>query len=316
MTWKTLKIGGKAKGDIAKMVNQRFLETAGRWKNDELPKEKTELDKKKSQSDFSGQEFYFPASPPESFIFSYDGVHGDYFQELIAKSNEKFRGTKAEIPTGKKGEVKNMYGVKRMALISTIVNNPNLLNYNLMPITPTQSENLLKEGKLTNPTKNWEDLGLILYDTNGENRNESIALKEDIVRHQSGLRLKSGDLEKRLVIINAGAEPDGNMNYGVRPVIVPGITAVYPHDILSQNGQDHQFEYGLDGGLPSVSQVGKGKRILYMPRGNGNIGLLALYRFRDLNLDAWNWDLDYSYDSGRVNFAPQGRDSGSSVFGQ
>ena len=74
----------------------------------------------------------FPDSPTESFIMSYDGTHGDYFQELIIKVNAVYSGTKAEIPTidekGKPliGEVQNMYSIKRMALVSAIASNPNL----------------------------------------------------------------------------------------------------------------------------------------------------------------------------------------------
>ena len=30
----------------------------------------------------------FSKNPSESFIMSYDGIHGEYFQELISKVNE------------------------------------------------------------------------------------------------------------------------------------------------------------------------------------------------------------------------------------
>jgi len=246
----------------------------------------------------------YPDLPLESFIFSYDGPHKDYFQELIAKSNEKFKGTRAKIREGKRGEVKKMYMVRRMALVSTIVANPNLMNYDLLPITPMQSECLLKEGKLPHRKKYWEDLALLLYDTNGENQKEAQVLKEDIIRHKSDLDLSQSDLESRLVIVGAGAELDKNMRSGVRPIIIPGITLVYPHEILNRTEKSHIFDYGLDRGLPAVSEIGRGERDLIMPRGD-NIGLRVLFNDRNLVLGAWCMVLAPPYGCGRTNFVLQ-----------
>jgi hypothetical protein len=250
----------------------------------------------------SQQNVSFPDSPAESFIMSYDGPHGEYFQELIAKVNEKFHGTRAEIPTGTNGEIKNMYPIKRMALISTIYDNPNLQNQDFWPITPMQDEYLLKEGKLPHPNKYWEDLGLILYDMNGSNSKEAQALREEIVQHKSDLRLSESDLEEKLIIVNAGGEIDQNMPRGVRPIIVPNITQVYTHEILNKIGENHKFEYGLEGGLPRIDETGKGKRTIYMPNGN-DIGLRVLCRDWGLGLDAGFDYLAYSSGIGRVNFA-------------
>jgi len=244
----------------------------------------------------------FPDSPEESFIMSYDGPHEDYFQELISKVNERFSGTRAEIPAGTSGEVQNMYAVKRMALVSVIADNPSLQGQGFYPITPMQDESLLKAEKLPEPSRYWEDLALLLYDTNGENQKESEALKESIIQHRSDLGLSPDDLEKRLVVVNAGGVPDQDMNYGVKPIIVPGVTLVYPHEILNRTGENHKFEYGLDRGLPAVSEIGNGDRTLYMPSGD-NIGLCALYRNRVLDLDAGNRNLASSGVGGRVNFA-------------
>jgi len=290
------------------MPNPRFLQTAERWMNKDVPEVRTQRAKSTPKASNVGGVSY-PDLPTETHIFSYDGQHGQFFQELLAKSNERFRGTRAEIPTDKKGEVKNMYAAKRMALVSTISANPNLRNYGLLPITPMQDECLLKEGRLQDPSKYWEDLGLLLYDTssNGYNPKESAALKEDIARHRSELGLSQSDLEERLVVINAGGEPDSSMRFGVKPIIVPGITIVYPHEILNQTGKNHKFDYGLTKGLPSFSQVGNGKRTLYMPSETSDIGLRVLYRDGDLGLNAWDWVLADDFEFGRVNFAPQAR---------
>ena len=284
------------------MVNKRFLQTAERWMNKSAPTERVQPVAPTTPTPTSTQGVNFPDSPTESFIMSYDGPHGAYFQELIAKVNEKFSGTRAELPIGTSGEVQNMYAIKRMALVSTITNNPSLQSQGFYPITPMQDETLLKAGKLPNPSGYWEDLALLFYDTNGNNPQEAQALKEAISRHKTDLGLNQSDLEKRLVIVNPGAEVDSSMPHGVKPIIIPGVTQVYAHEILNRTGENHKFEYGLDRGLPAVSEIGNGNRTLYMPSGD-NIGLRVLYRYRDHVLVAGDGGLAYSDSDGRVNFA-------------
>ena len=283
------------------MVNKRFLQTAERWMNKDAPVERTAT-QPITPNPTAVQNASFPDSPSESFLMSYDGSHGDYFQELISKVNEKFNGTRAELPTGTSGEVQNMYAIKRMVLVSTIANNPTLQSQGFYPITPMQDESLLKAGKLPDPSKYWEDLALLLYDTNGNNSQEAQALKESIIQHRTDLGLSQSDLEKRLVVVSAGGEVDSDMPHGVKPIIIPGITQVYAHEILDKTGENHKFEYGLDRGLPAISEIGNGDRTLYMPSGD-NIGLRVLYRGRDLDLGARGGDLAYSDSGGRVNFA-------------
>ena len=256
-----------------------------------------------SQPVSSSQEVSFPDSPVESFLMSYDGDHGAYFQELISKVNEIYSGTMAELPTGTSGEVQNMYAIKRMALVSTIVNNSRLQGQGFYPITPMQNESLLKAGKLPNPGVYWEDLALLLYDTSGNNPKEAQALKEGIIQHRTDLGLSQSDLEKRLVIVSAGGEVDSSMPHGVKPIIIPGITQVYAHEILNKTGENHKFEYGLDKGLPAVSEIGSGSRTLYMPDETSDIGLRLLYRGGGHVLGARDDDLAYSNSGGRVNFA-------------
>ena len=236
------------------------------------------------------------------FMLRYD----DFGRELIKKSNELFQGTKAEIPIGKaQEEVPNMYILKRLALITAIYTNQQLKSTGLMPIAPLQSEQLLKQGKLPkDPKTYWEDLSLILYDRseNGENPKEAQALYESLKNHILDLRLSASDLESRLLIINSGIEKDQDMPHGVKPIVLPGFTQVYLHETLKRKG-DHKFEYGLEHGLPSISELGTGSRILCMPPENKDIGLKVLSRGRVLVLDAWYWNLVNSYSDGRVAFA-------------
>ena len=291
---------------INKMVNKRFLQTVERWKNSSLPAERNQQTKTTTKSPETNTNFSNNVS--DSFIFSYDGPHKDYFQELISKHNKVYSGTGAEIPAGSSGEIQG-HLVKRMGLITTIYNNSQLKSANLWPITPSQSEALLKDGKLTKPEDNWEDLGIVLYDRseNGENQKEAQALYESLKKHRQDLSLSQSDLENKLIIINAGAEVDLGMSHRVKPIILPGLTQVYQHEVLEKVGEDPDFDgYGLNGGLPLLNQLGSGSRTLYMPDETEDIGLRVLYRGRGLGLGAGGGGLASSNGNGRVNFARRG----------
>ncbi len=294
------------------MVNKRFLQTAERWKNKEVPAERTRQPAR-PRTKTSQPNTNFPASVDDSFLFSYDGPNKNFAQELITKNNELFGGTKAEIPYESpdfdSGEV-HANLIKRLGLITTIYNNPQLKSSNLYPITPAQSEALLKDGKLTNPGNNWEDLALVLYDRrqNGYNPREAQALYDSLRASRQDLRLSEGDLENRLIIVNAGLEKDSGSDYGVKPIVLPGLTQAYQHEVLEKVGKNPSFDgYGLNGGLPLLNQLEKGSRRLYMPDETEDIGLRVLYRVGGLSLNAWNRVLAGSNENGRVNFAPQGQ---------
>jgi hypothetical protein len=291
------------------MPNPRLIQTAERWMNKEVPivreKEKVVEPKNQEVSTSVG----FPDNVASSFILSYDGPHKDFAQELIAKSNEMFAGTSAEIPSGRTGEVEKMHILKRLGLITALHRNTQLRSTNLYPITPAQSEYLLMREKLTNPSNNWEDLALILYDhsESGENPQEANALYQEISKHRQDFGLSKSDLEKKLIVVNAGIKRADGMPYGVCPIVLPGLTQVYTHEVLDKVGEDLNFEgYGFKGGLPLIKQLEKGDRTLYLPDETENIGLRVLCRYRDLDLDAGDRGLSYADEAGRVSFAPQG----------
>jgi hypothetical protein len=280
------------------MVNPNLIKLAKRTGNGDLPKE--EIPKEEPKTTSPNPEFQEAYDPR---ILTFD----DYGRELIRKSNEIYSGTKAEIPLGSDNEeIDNMHILKRLALITTIYNNNQLRGQGLWPITPFQSEQLLKEGNLPKPEEYWEDLALILYDTQGTNQKEAQALYESLQRNKDQLGLSSSDLENRLLMVNAGLEIDSDMPNGVKPIVLPDLTKVYLHDTLQRTGEDHNFEYGLEYGLPSVSELGNGNRTLYMPSENENIGLRGLYRNGNLDLLAWYGVLAVSDSVGRVVIARQG----------
>ena len=120
---------------------------AERQRNSSLPVEKI-VTQPKSKNPVIVQNTNFPDLPSESFLMSYDGIHKDFFQELIKKNNQIYVGTEAEISMGDSGEVQG-HLIKRMGLISTIANDSSLRSAGFYPITATQSEYLLQAGKLT-----------------------------------------------------------------------------------------------------------------------------------------------------------------------
>ena len=203
--------------------------------------------------------------------------HDDFGKELIAKSNEIFKGTGVEIPQKDSlenpltGVVQKMNILKRAALTTTIYNN-SLIFSNTWPITPLQSEQLIKEGKHPNTKNTFEDLALILYDRTGTNPQEAEAIYQSIKQNSN---FSSSDLEKRMLIVHAGLEVDENMPNGVKPIVLPGLTRVYFPEVLNKQG-NYKFEYGSDQGLPKISELGTGVRTLCMPNKIENLGLRIL----------------------------------------
>ena len=239
--------------------------------------------------------------PKEVFILSNE----DFGKTLTAKVNEKYQG-KVKIPnirTNQEIPVGNI--VASSAYRSVIFENPELSKLGVYPVTPLESESLLQSNNLPSPRTSWTDLALLLYDVSnkGCNPKEAEALKESLTKYKSDLNLTDQDLEQRLLIINPGLELDTSFPLGVKLVVLPGLTKAYVHETLKQTGRNHKFSYGSDNGLPSVSELEKGSRNLYMPVETKDIGLRVLCRNRDLNLDAGNWGLDGSDEVGRVPFA-------------
>ena len=233
-------------------------------------------------------------NPEQVFIFKYD----DFGRALIAKVNERFRNTKAQVPTNLRPneEVPNMHILKRSTLVTVISENPELRNLNVYPVSPLESELLLQGRRLPKPAGDfWEDLGYLLYDHSekGINPKEAKSLYLD---------LSDSDLEERLLIINAGLDVDLDFPKGVKPRVIPGVTQVHSHPTLRRTGRDHRFNYGLENGLPSIQSLGNGSRTLWMPSQNEDIGLRVLCRSRGLNLDARDEGLVNSSENGRVTF--------------
>lgn len=253
-----------------------------------------------------------------AFILKYDS----YGREPISKSNESFKNTGAEISKGENKEAIG-YELQRLALTTTVYNDKQLQSCGFWPITPLESELFLKQNKLLIDIdkqsgekiylsqKNiayWECLALFLYGESGENPEEANSLYNSIKQHQKELGLSNLNLKEGLLVINAGLEKDSSMPHGVKPIILPGLTEVYIHPILQKIKSDREFkrtfEYGLEYGLPSINELGKGERELLcsLSYDQKSIGLRVLCRDHLSRLDVGYCHLVIGNPYGRITF--------------
>ncbi len=242
------------------------------------------------------------AIQPELFTLT----HGyDYDEEVLEKTKERFQGTGAAITMKEQGEAENMDLLRRLAITTTVYDDAHLRNINFYPLTLLQSEFFLKEGKFNTKNVVWEDLALLLFDTDGANKQEALALQQSIVDHRDIFKIKNDGKEK-LLVVNAGLEKDDAMLYGVKPIVLPGLTEVYAHPVLDYVGE-WRFTYGLDRGLPFPDGIGKdrnkGTRTLYMPSERHSLGLRPLFRYGAFALNGSMESLQVRGLEGRITFA-------------
>lgn len=239
-------------------------------------------------------------------------------RELIEASNERFKGTGAEIYSdGKKGEVRNADILQRLALLTTMYHNHELAlrKKNKCPISPRDSEFFLSRSMLPRKGNYDEDLALILFDIHGDGANpqEARALYESISHHISEIEpepphtleeeLKRGTLEKSLLVIDPGLEVDSNMPHGVRPIVLPQLTDVIMHSTLEMRGQ-YPFIRALEDGIPyPEGLLEKGNRTLSLPNQRGVLGLRILTRLGKTDLITRRKDLANKNPHGRITFA-------------
>lgn len=237
----------------------------------------------------------YPDKAEDIFALAYDGEHKDWSRELIIKSNEKFMNSGGYIPHRSTGLVEHFDMLQRSALVTTIANDPQLRSCNYWPITPMQSESAIADNTLPYYTKFCESLAFILHNTGKDlNTEEAHALKGSIADHRTELGLSKDDLKKRLVVVNAGLESAPDTFYGAKPVVIPGVTEVYPHKALNVRKNTYIFNHGLDRGFPSgntsqnKASNNSPKDRLYLAGGKGQYGLRVLKRFKDVKLDSSN----------------------------
>lgn len=225
----------------------------------------------------------------------------EFTKELAAKLNSRFKDNiNISLNPGKKGYVSNVHILKRLAISTTILYDTVLKSHGLSLITPLQSEEFLMQGLLPLQGKYLEDLALTLYIPRNyadletgkiANYIEALSMYESIKSSQDMLELNNSSIHETLIIINAGLKLDptsySSKGFGVKPVIIPGISEVYVHKTLScLKGQENGFSYGLEHGLPSSEDLErKGPRKINAPV-EDMFGLRVLFRnsHADLNI--------------------------------
>jgi len=226
----------------------------------------------------------------------------EFTEELTQKFIEKF-------PTLVRGQRRNSKVLHkfdildRLGIETVIYDDLNLQSARRFMITPLDSEILLQRHLL--PGRYREYLALLLYDrsSGGANEPHAEALYQDVKQYRSSLGLSVDDLNSRLLIQRAGLTYDGNMPYGVRPSILPGVTQIFTPEVLNSGHVPAEFTFniGIDHGLPhKFDYIRSSQRILRLPFA-GDTGLRVLTRLSDNNLDATVTDLRTN-KKGKITF--------------
>jgi hypothetical protein len=285
-----------------KAGNPRFLEMAARLGGGQIEKDTTPKREK--------LEMKFPLFPSYVFTLKND----EFGKELTAKLNERFKDTNAFINNMAFDTGKEYFGfnfVQRFGIITTLFEDANLRKFGYWPITPVQSEVLHLRRALPKNGNYPEALGLVYVPNldnssipNGYdyNQREADALRMQLDRYKEELGISYGDLRKTLLVVNPGLEKDRNFKTGVRPIVLPGVTRVYDSEAINRPGGNYSFEYGLENGVPSLTSMGNGERILKV---HNTQGLYSFYRCSDFSLRFDERELAHSLSDSRMTFAKQ-----------
>jgi hypothetical protein len=235
------------------MINPRLLKIAERLGSAELPnipQVTASLGNMGNTLDIGKHVAFPPIVNP--FTLAYN----QYGAKILQAMNQYFAGTPIAIDTSIfKSNIypQNIQGTifQRCAFNTAIYNDSELRKQNIWPITPQQSEQWLEYSG--NPNYN-EPLAFVLYGDEGKTGNAKYAqaLKDSIANNLDVLNLRYSDLEKAMLVVNAGLERDEKFEKGVRPIVLPGVTRVYTPDALG-NDQFYFKGYGLKTGLPAKS---------------------------------------------------------------
>ncbi|GEM_PF-3922804 len=235
-------------------------------------------------------------TPLHAFPLCYDA----FGKELVAKVNERFSRTAAEIIPHVDSPQTQIHILRRLAMVTVLSQDPTLQSHHAWPITPAQFETLFHQAYFQHETPQEEHLALLRYDRNftsdglylGSNPYEGAQFSASLRNNLRELGLSQDALEQRLLVIHAGLEKDTNSHvYGVVPVVLPGVTQVIPLACLQETarkffrGQERTVGYftsASDHGLPTLQELIKDARgawplrSLDIPHKQKNLGLRVL----------------------------------------
>jgi hypothetical protein len=256
------------------MPNPRFLKTAERWKNKEVPSERVQPVTPVQQS------------PPLMNNVSYSFLEGTEGQAIFEEYNQRasgdYQGASALSVLSFSDNVLKGSNPFAFALLNKI-----LAQKKMRMVTPADLERAL-EKEAINLKGTYGDSGLVLRSDGDPNQ----YLARDLINQIK----QRGSLQFPLMIPLAGLGLvyDSNSPNDLSFQLTDSSEIIYAPQ-LNKTNHGKKFNKGDEQGRPIFED--SGTRTLYS---NGDGGLCRLYRDRDLDLGARGRVLADSYGSGRV----------------
>ena len=256
------------------MLNPKFLQTAGRWMNKDIPEDnsKNPVSQKRTSS---------TAIPDFDYFFLGDELGKKVHEDVVRKYGSHAFVTN-NVSYDK--DTKLIRGSKPGYIVAV---NEFLRNKNLRTATSYDVQKAIDEGKL-NFSGVYEDLGLVLYSESGENE----YLAKDLANQ---VKKRNGRLELPALFHLTGLElrVDKNAPEGMAFNLTDNSQIIQAQQLSFANDQKKFLKLN-ESGLPIFDD--NGKHTFYA----GNSGLRMLIRNRDSYLVARDGNLVDSDDDGRV----------------
>jgi len=262
------------------MPNPRFLQTAERWKNKEIPTER-----EKKQRSVKQKTPFFTGNVNYSFL------EGDSGKQILKEYNKRV-----------KADYKDSSALKVLFFSDNVVKGSNpfafillnkILTQQKMRIaTPADLERAL-EKEAINLGNTYEDSALVLRSSGEPNG----YLASDLINQVK----QRGNLKYPLMIPLAGLDLkyDSNSPHNLSFQLTDFAELIYAPQLKDKNNRS-KFNRGDEKGLPIFDK--SGSRILCTAEG----GLRRLHRYWN-GLDAFNRALATSGSNGRVTVCAEGR---------
>ncbi len=262
------------------MPNPRFLKTAERWMNKEVPSEKSQPVTPVQQS------------PPLMNNDSYSFLEGDFGQQILEEYNQLVQSEYQNAPALQKLSFEDNI-VKGSNPFAFVLLNKVLQNHGKWVARPVDLERAL-EKEAINLKGTYGDSGLVLRSDGDPNQ----YLARDLINQIK----QKGSLAYPLMIPLTGLELvyDSNSPNDLSFYLTDSSEIIYAPQLNKKN-HNKNFNKGDEKGLPIFED--NGSRTLYSSEDSG---LCTLYRSRVRDLGAGDGGLVDSYSGGRVVVCAEG----------